>query len=49
MKGDLILSGEHPKQYAGDVLILQNCTFDVYNFINQSHPNIFNLKRKKKK
>ena len=40
MTGDQTLDGEHTIQYTDGVL--QNCTLETYNFINQSHPNTFN-------
>ena len=40
MEGDLIWGSEHTIQYTGD--ILYNCTSEIYNFINQCHPNKFN-------
>ena len=45
---DLTLGGEHTIQYTADVL--QNCTLETCNFINQCHPNKFkgNYKKGKK-
>ena len=36
MERDLTWGGEHTIQYTDDVL--QNCTPETYNFINQYHP-----------
>ena len=44
MEGDWTWGGEHTIQYTDDV---QNCIPETYNFINECHPNIFDLKKGK--
>ena len=40
IEGELAWAGEYTIQCTDDVL--QNCTLETYNFINQCHPNKFN-------
>ena len=46
MEGDLTSGGEHRIQYTHGVII-ELYTPNLYNFINQCHPNKFNEKEKK--